>query len=160
MTPMQLDWACFGYSGSYNLFMGLAKSAPLPLLSRRTMRLGSPLTVATVGNVVAVNVSYDVLAKMYTSAMLLMAPFLLRPKLSRLKRFFVDGDAVSLKPIEAPVLKTRRMRVAKSVVKFLRIGSVLVVRCATMWATGHEEASGSWRGGKRACLASLMSAPL
>ena len=127
MTPMQLAWAFFGYSGSYNLFMGFAESAPLLLLSRRTMTLGALLTVATLANVVAVNFSYDVHAKMYPLAMLLMALFLLLPQLSRLKRFFVDGEAVSLKPIEAPVLKTRRVRLAKTVVKFLLIGSVLVV---------------------------------
>ncbi|HMO33033.1 MAG TPA: hypothetical protein PKE63_01000 [Lacibacter sp.] len=99
MTPMSFAYAFFGYSYPYNIFMGVAESAALLLLFRRTMPFGALLTAAAMANVVAVNISYDVHAKVYASMMLVMALFLLLPYIQRIFKFFFTGEAVAL-PIQ------------------------------------------------------------
>jgi len=99
MTPMSFAYAFFGYSYPYNIFMGVAESAALLLLFRRTMPFGALLTAAAMANVVAVNISYDVHAKVFASMMLVMALFLLLPYLQRIFKFFFTGKAVAL-PIQ------------------------------------------------------------
>lgn len=121
MSPMSLAWAFFGYSYGYNVFMGLAESAALFLLFRRTTTFGAILTLATLGNVMAVNYNYEVHAKMYPTALFVMAFFLLLKDLKRLMRFFFTGQAISLPVIKAPVFKKRWMNISKTVLKVLVI---------------------------------------
>ncbi len=122
LTPMSLAWAFFGYSYSYNIFIGIAESAALLLLFRRTMIFGGILTLVTLGNVMAVNFSYDVHAKMYPTALLVMTFFLLLPYINRLTRFFFTNQPTSLPPIKAPVFNKRWMNISKNVFKFFLIG--------------------------------------
>jgi len=127
MSPMSLAWAFYGYSYGYNVFMGLAESAALFLLFRRTTALGALLTMATLANVMAVNFNYDVHAKMYPTALFLMAFFLLLKDLKRLMQFFFTGQAISLPVIKAPVFKKRWMKISKMVLKVLVIGYFTVL---------------------------------
>ncbi len=122
LSPMSLAWAFFGYSYSYNIFIGIAESAALLLLFRRTMIFGAILTLVTLGNVMAVNFSYDVHAKMYPTALFVMTFFLLLPYINRLIKFFFTNQATSLPPIQAPVFTKRWMNISKNVFKFLLIG--------------------------------------
>jgi hypothetical protein len=126
MSPMNLAWAFFGYSYGYNVFMGIAECAALFLLFRRTMTFGAILTLATLANVVAVNYNYDVHAKMYPTALFVMAFFLLLRDANRLIRFFFTGQAISLPVIKAPVFKKRWMNISKTVLKFLVIGYYII----------------------------------
>ena len=126
MSPMSLAWAFFGYSYGYNVFMGLAESAALLLLFRRTTTFGVLLTLATLANVMAVNYNYDVHAKMYPTALFLMAFFLLLKDLKRLMRFFFTGQAISLPVIKSPIFKKRWMNISKTVLKVLVIGYFIV----------------------------------
>jgi hypothetical protein len=121
LSPMSLAWAFFGYSYSYNIFIGIAESAALLLLFRRTMVFGAILTLVTLGNVMAVNFSYDVHAKMYPTALFAMTFFLLLPYINRLIKFFFTNQATSLPPIQAPVFKKRWMKISKNVLKSLLI---------------------------------------
>lgn len=125
LSPMSLAWAFFGYSYGYNIFMGIAESAALLLLFRRTMTFGAILTLFTLANVMAVNFNYDVHAKMYPTALFIMTLFLLLPHINRLFQFFFSGKTTSLPVIEAPAFQKRWMRISKSVLKFLLIGYVL-----------------------------------
>ena len=127
MSPMSLAWAFYGYSYGYNVFMGLAESAALFLLFRRTTALGALLTMATLANVMAVNFNYDVHAKMYPTALFLMAFFLLLKDLKRLMQFFFTSQAISLPVIKAPVFKKRWMNISKMVLKVLVIGYFTVL---------------------------------
>ncbi len=122
MSPMSLAWAFFGYSYGYNVFMGIAESAALLLLFRRTTTFGALLTMGALANVLAVNFNYDVHAKMYPAALFLMAFFLLLKDLKRLMQFFFTGQAISLPVIKAPVIKKRWMNISKMVLKVLVIG--------------------------------------
>jgi hypothetical protein len=126
MSPMSLAWAFFGYSYGYNIFMGLAESAALLLLFRRTMTFGAILTLGTLANVMVVNYNYDVHAKMYPTALFVMAFFLVLPDIKRLMRFFFTGQAVSLPVINPSVFKKRWMNISKIVLKVLVISYFII----------------------------------
>ena len=125
LSPMSLAWAFFGYSYGYNIFMGIAESAALLLLFRRTTTFGAILTLITLANVMAVNFNYDVHAKMYPTALFVMTLFLLIPHLNRLFKFFFTSQTTSLPVIEAPVFRKSWMNISKSVLKLLLIGYFL-----------------------------------
>jgi hypothetical protein len=127
MSPMSLAWAFFGYSYGYNIFMGIAESAALLLLFRRTTTLGALLTLATLANVMAVNYNYDVHAKMYPTTLFVMAIFLVLKDLKRLMIFFFTGQAISLPVIKAPVFKKRWINISQMALKFLVIGYFTVL---------------------------------
>jgi hypothetical protein len=133
MSPMSLAWAFFGYSYGYNIFMGIAESAALLLLFRRTMTFGAILTLVTLGNVMAVNYNYDVHAKLYPTALFVMAFFLLLRDANRLIKFFFTGQAISLPVIKAPVFKKRWMNISKTVFKFLLIGYFTIFPIKHYW---------------------------
>jgi len=137
MTPMSFAYAFFGYSYSYNIFMGLAESAGLLLLFRRTTPFGALLTVAAMANVVAVNISYDIHAKVFASMMLLMALFLLLPYIQRIFRFFFSGQPVALPIQQGLVFPKRWMNITKTVLKVLVIGFELIP--SIMWYSGAPD---------------------
>jgi hypothetical protein len=122
LTPMNLALSFFGYSYGYNVFMGIAECAALLLLFRRTMVFGAILTLITLGNVVAVNFSFDVHAKLYPTVLAIMTFFLLLPYLSRLFKFFFTDQSTTLPVLQALVLKKRWMNMTKNAFKFLLIG--------------------------------------
>lgn len=133
MSPMELAWAFFGYSFGYNIFIGIAESAALLLLFRRTMTFGAILTLATLANVMAVNFNYDVHAKMYPTALFLMTLFLLAPSINRLFQFFFTNQATSLPVIQAPIFKRRWLNISKAVLKFLLIVYGVVLPIKDYW---------------------------
>lgn len=138
LTPMDLAWAFFGYSYGYNFFIGVAESAALLLLFRRTMVVGALLTMGTLLNVMMVNFNYDVHAKMYPTALFAMTFFLLLPFISRLLKFFFTHQSTSLPPIHAPVFKRRWMQISMPVVKFLFIGCSLIFWVKSYFGYKHR----------------------
>jgi len=134
MTPMSLAWAFFGYSYSYNIFMGIAESAALLLLFRRTTTLGALLTAAAMANVAAVNISYDIHAKIYASMMFIMAVFLLLPNLKQLYQFFLTDKSVSLPVQKAPVFNKRWKNITLKVFKGVVIVSHLIYYLNYYWS--------------------------
>ena len=126
MSPMHLAWTFFGYSYGYNVFMGIAESAGLLLLFRRTTTLGAILTLGALANVIAVNYSFDVHAKMYPTVLFVMTLFLLLRDAKRIIGFFFTGQSISLPVIKAPVFKKRWMRISKTMLKILVIGYFLI----------------------------------
>lgn len=127
MSPMHLAWAFFGYSYGYNIFIGLAESAGLFLLFRRTTTFGAILTMGTLANVMAVNYNYGVHAKMYPTVLFFMALFLILRDARSLVRFFFTNQTVSLPDINAPEFQKKWMNTSKIVLKFLVIGIFLLV---------------------------------
>ena len=127
MSPMHLAWAFFGYSYEYNIFMGIAESASLLLLFRRTTTLGAIITIGALLNVIVVNYSYDVHAKMYPTILFFMALFLILKDAKRVFQFFFTGQAIALPIIEAPAFQKPWMRTSKTALKIILIGYFLIV---------------------------------
>lgn len=89
-SPMGLLWTFMGASLAYNVFTGLGEvTGGLLLAARRTTLLGSLVCIGVLANVVALNFSYDVPVKLFSSHLLGMAVFLAAPDARRLFRFFV-----------------------------------------------------------------------
>ena len=141
MSPMHLAWAFFGHSYEYNVFMGIAECASLLLLFRRTTTLGALITMGTLANVIAVNYSYDVHAKLYPTALFLIALFLFVRDAKPLFRFFLTGKAIALTPIQAPIFSKRWIQIGKTVLKIIVIGYFLIfaVKGNSDYITHSEE---------------------
>lgn len=125
-SPMGLAWTFLGFSKGYNLFMGIAEVAAVLLLFRRTMTAGAIITLMTTANVMAVNYFYDVPVKILSTALFVMALFLLLNDGGRLLKFFFTGRPIALPVIKAPAIHQRWLRIAKLSVKSLIMGYVLI----------------------------------
>jgi uncharacterized membrane protein YphA (DoxX/SURF4 family) len=90
LSPMGLLWTFMGHSPGYCVFTGLAEVLGGALLFyRRTTTLGALIVVGVMANVVALNFSYDVPVKIFSTHLLLIAVFLLLPDLRRLGEVFL-----------------------------------------------------------------------
>ena len=89
-SPMGLLWTFMGASESYTMFVGFAEMiAGILLFPRKTSTLGALMSVGVLSNVVALNFSYDVPVKLYSSHLLAEAIFLVLPDAHRLANFFI-----------------------------------------------------------------------
>ena len=89
-SPMGLLWTFMGASETYTMFVGSAEMiAGVLLFPRKTSTLGALMSLGILSNVVALNFSYDVPVKLFSSHLLAMAIFLLLPEARRLANFFV-----------------------------------------------------------------------
>ncbi|MEA2465642.1 MAG: hypothetical protein QOJ98_3389 [Acidobacteriota bacterium] len=94
-SPMGLLWAFMGISVAYNVFTGLGELVGgLLLTTRRTTLLGALVSAGVMSHIVALNFSYDVPVKIYSSLLLLMALFLIAPDVKRLAAFFLENRAL------------------------------------------------------------------
>lgn len=82
-----LFWSTMGTSYSYNLFMGIAEIIPaILLLIPRTRMLGALMAVGVLFNVVAINFSFDISVKLFSSFLLITSLFLALPLVAALIR--------------------------------------------------------------------------
>lgn len=82
-----LYWSTMGSSYSYNVFIGLAEIIPaVLLLIPRTRQLGALIASGVLINVVAVNLSFDISVKLFSSFLLMISIFLSVPLLRSLIR--------------------------------------------------------------------------
>jgi len=117
-SPMGLLWTFMGVSEAYTMFVGFAEmSSGILLFPRRTSTLGALMSVGVLSNVVALNFSYDVPVKLYSSHLLAMAVFLLLPEARRLVNFFFlnrPAECVSVQPLFRRTLLQRGALVVAS----------------------------------------------
>ncbi len=104
-TPLgQIDrdllfWSTMGSSYGYNLFLGLLEVIPaLLLLYRKTRVLGLLLALGVTGHVVAINFSFDISVKLFSSFLCFLCVLTLWPQLSRLYLFLVHQQSTALLP--------------------------------------------------------------
>ena len=98
-SPMGLLWTFMGASEPYTMFVGAAEMiAGILLFPRKTSMLGALMSVGVLSNVVALNFSYDVPVKLYSSHLLAMAVFLLLPDARRIANFFVFNRPTECAP--------------------------------------------------------------
>lgn len=98
-SPMGLLWTFMGFSQVYCCFTGVAETlGGLLLTMRRTTMLGALVVAGFMGNVVMMNLCFDVPVKLYSMHYLGMALLLLLPDAGRLSRFFVLGKPVPPRP--------------------------------------------------------------
>ena len=112
-SPMGLLWTFMGASEPYTMFVGSAEMiAGILLFPRKTSTLGALMSVGVLSNVVALNFSYDVPVKLYSSNLLAMAIFLLLPDARRLANFFILNRPAESASIETLFRRTLWHRTA------------------------------------------------
>lgn len=90
MHPMSVAWSFFGYSFSYEFFIGISQiAAAFLLLFRRTATLGAILMVTIMSNIVFVNFAFDVCVKFFSSTYLVMSLYLLIDDAPRLVNMLI-----------------------------------------------------------------------
>ena len=83
-SPMGLLWTFMGASAAYTMFTGAGELlSGLLLTTRRTTLAGALLAAAVMTHVVVLNFCYDVPVKLYSSALLFHALFLIAPDAKR-----------------------------------------------------------------------------
>ena len=95
LSPMRVAWAFFGYSKSYQMFLGWGEVIPaLLLLFRRTALIGALLMVVVMTNVWLINIFFDVCVKLNSFTYLAVAAYILLQYGSRLWKFFFTNKEV------------------------------------------------------------------
>lgn len=108
-SPMGILWAFMGVSKAYNFFTGAIElSAGLLLTFRRTTLLGALTAAGAMANVVALNYSYDVSVKIYSTQLLLQALVLVAPEARRLRDWFLFNRAVEARE-DRPLFRRRAL---------------------------------------------------
>ncbi|MEM1123315.1 MAG: hypothetical protein AAGJ18_22935 [Bacteroidota bacterium] len=89
-SPMGLAWTYMGYSTSFNYFTGFGEAlAGFLLFFRSTTLVGTFVGIPVMATIVAMNFSYDIPVKLYSTNLLLLLVFLLLPHYRRLLNFFL-----------------------------------------------------------------------
>jgi len=125
-SPMGLLWTFMNQSTLYTMFSGAGEVAgSLLVLFRRTTTLGALILIGVMGNVVMLNVAYDVPVKLFSLHLLLMATALAVLDRRRLTAvFLLNRPAPALDPGASAVpQRDRRIRVLKTLIVAALIGS-------------------------------------
>jgi hypothetical protein len=125
-SPMGILWAFMGVSKGYNVFTGAIELASGILLTfRRTALLGALIAAGAMANVVALNYSYDVSVKIYSTQLLLEAIVLAAPAARRLLDVFLFNRAVAA-VVERPLFRGRALETGSLVVRTLLVAWFIV----------------------------------
>jgi len=145
-TPNMLLWTFMGASTLYTFWSGLLEMVGGALLvSRRTTLLGSLVCVAVMSNVLMLNLSYDVVVKLFALHLLALAVFLAAADARRLLDFFVRNrpvGAAELRPLFAAPRRHRLVLVA-------RTASLVLIALLLLAAAGARRHALTARSGKR-----------
>src|SRR5207237_1307990 len=116
-----------GYSTAYTFFSGAIETiAGALMFSQRATPLAALLVCAGMGNVVMMNLSYDVPVKLYSMNLLLMAVVLLLPDARRIANVLVlnrPSDASSLRKLP----RSPRLRRFTVAAKALAVGGIVAM---------------------------------
>jgi len=118
-SPMGLAWNFLGFSKGYNYVMGFAElSSGVLLLFRRTTTLGAIVTLVVAGNIMAINYCFDVPVKLLSTALVVMALFLLAKDIHRVVNFFFLNKPTNAANIAAPVFRKKWQNIATIILKY------------------------------------------
>ncbi len=166
MSPMGLLWNCIGISPLYGFFGGVGEVLGGTLLIiPQTALLGALISMAVMGNVLALNLGYDVTVKLMSVHLVAICALLLLPDLKRLADLFVFNRRVD-RPKPRPLFgKPRWNRVAviaQITVSLLLVGFYLNLHAARRHARQPGESDLAARhlvgGGVRAGWAGASAA--
>jgi hypothetical protein len=125
MSPMGLLWTLMSYSPAYGFFTGAIEvTGGMLLFWRRTTTLGALVVAATMANVLALNLCYDVPVKLFSFHLLLVAIVLILPDARRLADVLVFHRPTAPAAMRAP-FRSRWAERARLPVKLLVIAAAL-----------------------------------
>lgn len=132
-TPAGLLWTFMGYSKPFIVFCGMFQIVAAYLLFfRRTLVLGSLLSLIATGYVAMLNLCYNIPVKIISLHLLLMAAVLVAPFIKQLAAFFVGQQATT---IYIPRLRFKRrwLRICRIVLKTILIAGIPVAFFLTVF---------------------------
>ena len=138
LSPMGLIWTFMGHSAGYTILAGIAEVVGgVLILFRRTVTLGALILTGVMGNVVAMNLLYDVPVKIYAIHLFLMALGLFLLDWRRLFAIFLSHRATE--PVDfSPYFTDARMIWARRVLKTVVIGYFMLYNNVTNGMEGRE----------------------
>ncbi len=117
-----------GASPAYGWFTGIIKITGAALLVfRQTTTLGALILLAALSNIVVLNLSYDVPAKLFAIHLFLTSIFLLWPDRKRLSELLIFNRSTKLVKLDSPAILPHLGRV-RSVLK----GGIIVLLISPM----------------------------
>tara|TARA_R110002073_G_scaffold15953_3_gene62147 strand:+ start:15875 stop:17146 length:1272 start_codon:yes stop_codon:yes gene_type:complete len=120
-SPMGLVWNFMEFSDSYTIYTGMGEVlGGLLLLYRRTVTLGCIVSIAVMATVAALNYSYDVPVKLFSTHLLLIAFYILTPQYKRVFNFLIFNKPVDIER-HLHYFQNRKWRLAGYIVKALFI---------------------------------------
>lgn len=118
-SPMAVLWNSIGASPAYEIFTGCAETlGGILLFVPRTTMLGSLICLADLVQVLTLNMTYDVAAKLLSFHLILLASYLLAPDFQRLVDFFLMNRAAtpSGEPQLLPTPRADRLALAFQII--------------------------------------------
>jgi hypothetical protein len=124
LTRMRLLWLSMGVAPAYSVFTGVCEVVGGVLLfSRRTLTLGALILVASLSNVLALNLAYGIGVQLNSTVYLFMAMVLLAPDARRLVDvFFAKTVSSGAGPVATGAWMRRGSAIAKVLVVVWIIG--------------------------------------
>lgn len=120
MSPMGLAWTYMGHSVAYNYFTGFIELAcGILLFFRKTVTLGAVIGLIAMSNIVAINYSFDVPVKLFSTVLFLMCMFLLGKDSGRLINFFFKNKEAQPSNISPYRFNTKWKNNTLTIIKYL-----------------------------------------
>jgi hypothetical protein len=120
-----LFWSAMGSSYFYTVFGGVMEVlAGSLLLFRKTYLLGSLIAFGVLGNVLAINLGFNISVKLYASFFLFLSLTLIAPYLKSLYSFFIHQKFIKSE-LWFPAFSTKKRRLFYSLIKTISIWFLL-----------------------------------
>ena len=144
MSPMGILWNYMGISPLYGFFGGLGEVLGGALLIiPQTAALGALISIAVMGNVLVLNLGYDVTVKLMSLHIVAICALLLLPDLKRLADLFVFNRRVE-RPKPRPLFGKPRWNrlavVAQIIVSLLLVGYYFNLHARTVIRANQNKA--------------------
>lgn len=126
--PMRLSWLFIGYSTPYQVFSGVAEViVGLLLFNRRTATAGALMALAVFGNVMAMNLSYDIPVKLFSTHLVVMSMFLVIQEHQRIAAFFIHNKTAPISTVYDITINKKWQRITRYVLKGLFVVFIIIL---------------------------------
>lgn len=126
--PMRFSWMFIGYSAPYQIFSGAAEViVGLLLFYRKTTTAGALMALAVFTNVMAMNFSYDIPVKLFSTHLVVMSLFLVVQEHKRILSFFVFNQTTAAGNLYEITITKKWQRITRYVLKGLFVLFVMVI---------------------------------
>ncbi len=126
--PMRFSWMFIGYSTPYQVFSGVAEViVGLLLFNRKTATAGALVGLAVFTNVMAMNLSYDIPVKLFSTHLVIMSLFLVMQEYKRIGAFFVLNQQAAPSTIYDLTITKKWQRITRYVLKGLFVVLIIIM---------------------------------
>jgi len=126
--PMRFSWLFIGYSTPYQVFSGAAEViVGLLLFNRKTVTAGALMGLAVFTNVMAMNLSYDIPVKLFSTHLVVMSLFLVLQEHKRISAFFVMNQPAATSTVYEINLTKKWQKITRYILKGLFVVLIIIL---------------------------------